>query len=44
MTDLEHSALACLKNLKCRDLIRDSDGDHCQEVDELIEQLENLDV
>jgi len=48
MTDYEqypgdillHWALACLKNLRDRDLIKESDGDHCQEVEELITQLE----
>jgi len=40
MTDLEQWALACLKNLRDRDLIKESDGDHCQEVEELITQLE----
>jgi hypothetical protein len=40
MTDLEQWALACLKNLRDRDLIKESDGDHCQEVEELITHLE----
>jgi len=40
MTDLEQWALACLKNLRDRGLIKEPDGDHCQEIEELITQLE----
>ena len=44
MTELERWALACLQNLRDRDLIKEWDeetesGDHYQEVEEIIELL-----
>ena len=44
MTELERWALACIKNLRDRDLIKELDeetesGDHYKEVEELITQL-----
>ena len=39
MTDLERWALACLTNLRDRDLIKEPDGDHYREVENLITQL-----
>jgi hypothetical protein len=44
MTELERWALACLQNLRDRDLIKEWDdetvsSDHCLEVEELIAKL-----
>ena len=44
MTELERWALACLQNLRDRDLIKEWDeetesGEHYQEVEELIAEL-----
>lgn len=39
-TDLEERLIACLRNLVDRDLIKDTENDHYEEVLELLEEGE----